>query len=91
MCELQCNYINTAAVKPLHSSGRASYIYSKLEPITYIATYLAILQSSTMERLLSGRNSIVSLQSLSLFSQENQEVVNELAEKLQTDGTKVAN
>jgi len=34
-------------------------------------------------------SSIISLQSSSLFSQENQEIVDELAEKLQTDGTKV--
>ena len=42
-----------------------------------------------MERLTSSRNSIISLQSSSLFSPENQDIVNELAEKLQTTGTKV--
>ena len=36
-----------------------------------------------------SRNSIISLQSSSLLSQENQEAVNELAEKLQTEGFKV--
>ena len=43
-----------------------------------------------MERQTSSRNSVISLQSSSLFSPENREVVNELAEKLQTAGTKVA-
>ena len=43
-----------------------------------------------MERQTSSRNSVISLQSSSLFSPENQEVVNELAEKLQTAGIKVA-
>ena len=36
-----------------------------------------------------SRNSIISLQSSSLFSHENQEMVNELAEKLQANGFKV--
>ena len=36
-----------------------------------------------------NRSSIISLQSSSLLSQENQEAVNELAEQLQAEGFKV--
>ena len=41
-------------------------------------------------RQSSNRNSsIISLQSSSFFNYENQEIINELAEKLHTDGSKV--
>ena len=44
-----------------------------------------------MERRQSNsrNSSIISLQSSSFFSHENQEIINELAEKLHTDGFKV--